>query len=145
MREIRYSVEIHTTRENVWATLWDDKTLREWASIIDPETYMVGELKEGNEVQFISAHGGYGVTSLVEAMIVNEFVLLRHQADTQKNGTVQREKQWTGGHESYVLVEKDGITRLSVTFDMPLELEETFNETYPKALNRIKELAEQKH
>ena len=142
MKEMQFSTQINASKEKVWDTLWRDETFREWASIIDPETYMVGELKEGNEVQFISSHGGYGVTSLVETLVVNEFLLLRHNADTQEEGKLEREKQWTGGTESYSLVENDGVTKITISFDVPLELEEYFKISYPKALERIKTLAE---
>lgn len=144
MKEIQFSVQIHATKEKVWDTLWQDETLREWASIIDPGTYMKGELKEGNEVQFISAENGYGVTSLVEKLVPGEFLLLRHQADTQGSGKQEREKEWTGGAESYTLSEKDDTTMLTVAFDVPPELEEYFKANYPKALERVKVLAEKK-
>ncbi len=143
MKEMHYSIEINTKKEKVWDTLWQDETFRQWASVIDPETYMIGELKEGNEVQFISVANGYGVTSLVEKVTPGEFLLLRHQADTQETGEQEREKEWTGGEESYTLTEKDGITTLVVAFDVPTELEEYFTVNYPKALKLVKELAEQ--
>ena len=141
---MQFSIEIHSTKERVWDILWQDKTFRQWASIIDPETYMVGDLKEGNEIQFISSQSGYGVTSLVEKLIVNEFLLLRHRADTQEGGKLEREEQWTGGQESYSLVEKNGSTTLTVAFDVPPELEEEFKVNYPKALEKVKVLAERK-
>lgn len=140
---MHYSIEINTKKEKVWDTLWQDETFRRWASVIDPETYMIGELKEGNEVQFISVANGYGVTSLVEKVTPGKFLLLRHQADTQETGEQEREKEWTGGEESYTLTEKDGITTLVVAFDVPTELEEYFTVNYPKALKLVKELAEQ--
>ena len=143
MKEMQFQVEIHATKEKVWDTLWQDETLRQWAGIIDPGTYMVGELEEGNEVQFISGNG-YGVTTLVEEMTPGESLLFRHQADTQGTGKQEREKQWTGGKESYSLSEKDGTTTLTATFDVPPELEEYFKVNYPKALNRVKELTERK-
>jgi hypothetical protein len=105
---------------------------------------MVGTLKEGNEVQFISAENGYGVTSLVENLILNEFLLLRHSADTQDKGEHERKKEWTGGTETYSLKEKDGITTLTAAFDVPAELEAYFAAAYPKALKRVKVLAEEK-
>lgn len=142
MKKVRFSVEINAPREKVWDTLWQDETFREWAGIIDPGTYMVGELKEGNEVQYISTENGYGVTSLVEKLVPNEFLLLRHQADTKETGEQEREKQWTGGQESYSLAEKDGTTTLTVIFDVPPELEAYFMDAYPKALNKVKDLAE---
>jgi len=144
MKEMQFSIEIDATREIVWDTLWQNETFRDWASIIDPGTYMIGDLKVGNEVQFISSAGGYGVTSLVEKQIPNEFLLLRHDADTQDEGKREREKEWTGGQESYLLAEKAGATTLSVAFDVPLEMEEYFKTTYPKALERVKVLAEAK-
>lgn len=142
MKELQFSVEINATKERVWETLWQDESLREWASIIDPGTYMVGDLKEGSEVQFISSESGYGVTSLVEKLTVNEFLLLRHRADTQEEGARERDNEWTGGEETYALSESNGATTLTVAFDVPPELEGYFKTNYPKALNRVKELAE---
>ncbi len=145
MNKLQFSIEINATKERVWDTLWQDETFREWASIIDPETYMVGDLQEGNEIEFISSASGYGVTSRVEKLVVGEFLLLRHRADTQEEGKREREKEWTGGEESYSLAEKDGTTTLTVAFDVPPGLEELFKVTYPKALERVKALAERKN
>lgn len=145
MQKMHFSIDIYAPKERVWSTLWEDKTFREWASIIDPETYMVGEMKEGNEVQFISSASGYGVTSFVDKLVPNEFVLLKHSTDTQEDGKREREKEWTGGEESYSLTEKNGTTTLTVIFDVPPELEETFKVSFPKALKRIKMLTEGKN
>lgn len=144
MKEMQFSIEINSTKESVWKTLWQDETFRQWARLIDPDTYMVGELEEGNEIQFISAANGYGVTSLVEKVIENEYLQLRHSADTQDTGQRERDNQWTGSQETYVLTQNDGTTTLTVTFGVPSELEEYFRENYPKALEKIKQLAESK-
>jgi hypothetical protein len=145
MKKIQYSIEINMSKEIVWKTLWEDKTFREWASIIDEGTYIKGVMKEGNQIQFISSVNGYGVTSLVEKCIQNEFVLFKHNADTKESGEQEREKEWTGGTESYLLTEKDGITTVTVKTDIPYEQEETFNVRFPRALNRLKSLAEKNH
>ena len=144
MKEIQFSIEINATKEKIWDTLQKDETFRQWAGIIDPGTYMVGELKEGNEVQFISSENGYGVTSLVEKLTANEFLLLKHHADTQDDGKRERAQEWTGGEESYSLKEEDGSTTLTVVFGVPLEMEEYFKINYPKSLERVKVLAERK-
>lgn len=143
MKALRFSVEIRATKERVWDTLWQDETLREWAGLIDPGTRMVGDLKEGKEIQFISGNG-YGVTSLVEKLVPGEFLLLRHHADTKEEGKREREKQWTGGAESFALTEAGGGTTLTVTFDVPPELEKYFTVNYPKALERVRALAERR-
>lgn len=105
---------------------------------------MTGVLKEGNKIQFISSENGYGVTSLVEKLIPDEFVLLRHRADTQEEGKREREKEWTGGEESYSLREIAGTTTLTVAFDVLSEMKEYFKDNYPKALERVKVMAERK-
>lgn len=142
MNELQFSTEVHASKAKVWDSLWQDETFRQWAGLIDPGTYMVGEFEEGNEVQFISAENGYGVTSLVEKVVPGELLILRHSADTQEEGSQDREKQWTGGKETYTLTEKDGSTMLTAAFDVPTELEEYFTINYPRALARVKEMAE---
>ena len=142
MKNIQFSIEIYAAKERVWATLWDDATFRDWASIIDEGTYMNGIMKEGNEIQFLSSVNGYGVTSLVAKINPNEYVLFRHSVDTKENGRQEREKEWTGGTESYSLSEKNGVTTLIVKTDVPDEQEETFSIRIPEALERIKTLAE---
>jgi len=144
MKEIQFSIEINASKKSVWGTLWDDKTFRDWANIIDEGTYMKGVMKEGNEIQFISSVNGYGVTSFIERLKPNEFVLFKHFADTKESGLIVREKEWTGGKESYTLEGKEGVTILIVKTEVPLEQEETFNKAIPKALSRIKALVEKK-
>ena len=136
---MQFLIEIRSPKETVWKTLWEDKTFREWASIIDEGVYMAGDLKEGNEVQFTSP-GGMGVTSLVDKLIVNEFVSFRHMMDTQDGR--ERKKEWTGGTESFELSEKNNSTNLTVKIDVPPGLEEIFNDRFPKTLERVKTLAE---
>jgi hypothetical protein len=119
MQKQQFSIEIKASREVVWNTLLEDKTLRDWSNIIDEGMYMVGEMKEGNEVQFISSVSGYGVTSLIEKLGQNEFVSFRQMADTMDSGEREREKEWTGGTESYSLAENDGGTTLTVNIDVP--------------------------
>src|SRR5690349_15212765 len=121
MKEMQFTIDIHATKERVWDTLWRDETFREWAGLIDPGTYMLGDLKQGSEVQFISAENGYGVTSLVDKLVEGESVLFRHQADTQDDGERTRENEWTGGAESYALTEQGDITTLTAAFDVPAE------------------------
>lgn len=83
------------------------------------------------------------MTSLIERLDPNEFILIRHAADTEESGQQVREKGWTGGKESYTLAGKAGVTTLTVRIDVPLEMEEMFNIRISKALERIKEFSEE--
>ena len=140
---MQFSIKMDASREKVWQTLWEDKTFRDWGNIIDEGQYMVGELAEGNEVQFISSEG-LGVTSFVKKLIPHEYVSFKQVADTMDSGKREREKEWTGGKESFELAETNGITNLTVNIDIPPGLEEIFQDRFPKALERVKILAEKK-
>lgn len=142
MKQMQFTTQINASKEKVWNTLWQDETFRQWAGFIDPGTYIVGDLEEGNEIQFLSA-GGYGVTSHVEKLVPSEYMLFKHKADTQDDGLRARKDEWTGGEESYTLAEDDGLTTLTVTFGVPPEQVEHFTVNYPKALERVKQLAEE--
>ena len=144
MKEIERSIEINAPKEKVWKTLWEDATFREWANLIDEGMFIQGDLKEGNEVEFMSSVNGYGVTSLVETFIPNEYAVFKHSADTQESGAKERENEWTGGTESYAINETDGVTTLTVKSEVPQHQEETFSANLPKALERIKLLVEKK-
>ena len=104
---------------------------------------MEGVLAEGSEVQFISSEG-LGVTSFVEKLIPHEYIVFKQVADTMDSGKQEREKEWTGGKESFELSEKDNSTNLTVNIDIPSGLEEIFKDRFPKALERVKILAEKK-
>jgi len=145
MQTQNYSTSIAASKERVWNVLWGDETFRDWASIIDEGQYMVGELAEGSKVQFLSGDGGYGVLSLIEKLVPNEYVSIRQLADVKAGKEQPRtdgEGDWAGGRESYSLHEADGLTTLTVSLDVPEAHAADFESTMPRALQRIKELAE---
>ena len=141
---MQFSIEIEAPREKVWQTLWEDKTFRDWGNIIDEGQYMVGEIAEGSVVQFISSENGLGVTSVIEKLIPHEYIAFKQVADTADSGKEERDKEWTGGTESFELIEKNNSTNLTVKIDVPPGLEEIFKDRFPKALERVKILAEKK-
>lgn len=141
VKKLQFSIKIEASKEKVWNILWDDKTFRDWANNIDEGMYLLGDLKKGNVVHFMSPTG-YGVKSRIIKFIPNQLISFQHTEDTLEEQT--RKKEWTGGVESYLLEENGGITTLTIETDVPPEQEETFNDRMPKALKRIKILSEER-
>jgi uncharacterized protein YerC len=56
--------------------------------------------------------------------------------------TGEQVEKWAGGHENYSFEEKDGITTITVDIDTIDEYLDYFNDTYPVALDKLKEFAE---
>lgn len=144
MIKLEFSIKIKADRKTIWETLFGETTFPLWAGIIDEGTYMKGSLKEGQEVQFLSGSSGYGVTSLVERLIDNQYVLFRHKADTKDLGKETRDREWTGGSESYQLIEDGESTKLTVTTEVPKIMEQYFKDIQMVAMECIRKLAEEK-
>ena len=82
------------------------------------------------------------VTKLDTWDVDRRFVVSRVLKPKKESGEQEREKEWTGGTESYSLAEKDGVTTLTVELNVPRGQEEMSKVRFPKALKRVKILAE---
>lgn len=146
MERLQFSIDIKAAREKVWKVLWEDTTFRDWANIIDEGQYVVGDWKQGEKIQFLSP-SGKGVSTIIEKFLMNESISFRYTADItnwKEQPLGEKSKAWSGGTESYSLKEKDGITTLTATIDIPQAHKEEFEDKFPKALQRVKILSEQK-
>ena len=80
--------------------------------------------------------------AVIQKKIPNEQMSFKHLGEI-KNG-VQEPKEWAGSTENYYLGESNGVTELKVEMDTSGgEMENYFKETFPKALDKVKEIAEQ--
>ena len=60
----------------------------------------------------------------------------------QEQPANDKTQEWAGMHENYRLTETDGGTQLDVDMDMNENFVEFFNGVFPKALAKVKEIAE---
>ena len=144
MEKIKFSAKIKAPREKVWNVLWDDTTYRMWTSAFSEGSYAVSDWKEGSKVLFLSADGN-GMYSTVVKSIPNEFISFKHLGEV-KNGKEEplneETKKWSGSFENYTLKEAGEETELTIEMDIAEDYFDYFNKTFPKALEKIKELAE---
>jgi hypothetical protein len=100
--------------------------------------------KEGSKVLFLDPNGS-GMVSMVAKNNPNEYMSFKHLGvvkDGQEDTTSDEVKGWQGAMENYTLKEVDGKTRLLVEMDATDDFSDYFNNTWPKALERLKKLAE---
>ena len=144
MNKLTYTIMIHAQREKVWNVLWNDTSYREWAQVFSVGCHAVSDWEEGSRVMFLSGNGE-GMFSVIEKKINNEFMSFRHLGlvKNEKEQPIDEDsKKWSGAMEEYTLSEKDGQTELKVEIDTAEDIENYFNETFPKALAKIKSLSE---
>ncbi len=144
MKKTKFSVDIHAPAEKVWTALWDDTTYREWNSVFSEGSHAESDWNEGDKISFLDGKGE-GMFSTIAQKIPNEFMLFRHLG-VVKNGKEEpldeETKKWSGAEESYTLKDTNGSTNLAVEIDITEDFEKYFSETFPKALNKLKEIAE---
>ena len=144
MKRLNFSIQISASKEKVWNILWEDVTYRKWTSTFSEGSYAISDWKEGSKILFLSPNGE-GMFSTIAKKIPYEFMSFKHLG-TVKGGEEQPDneetKKWSGAMENYSLDEKNGVTELTVTMDITEDHEQYFKDTFPKALESVKALAE---
>lgn len=139
MKTLHFSININAPVEKVWNALWQDANYRKWTAVFHEGSYAESDWEEGSKILFLGP-GGDGMFSMIEKKTPNKQMTFKHLGEL-KNG-VKESKDWENARESYFLSEKDGGTELKVELDSVGEFEQYFSETFPKALQEVKNIAE---
>jgi uncharacterized protein YndB with AHSA1/START domain len=144
MQKVRFSISIDAPKERIWRAMLGDATYRQWASVFQEGTYAVTDWNEGSKALFLTPTGD-GMVSRIVAHRPNEFLSIEHLG-TVKDGVQDTDrasaKEWAGALENYTLHDSDGKTTLTVEMDVAYDYRKYFEETWPKALSKLKDIAE---
>lgn len=145
MKHLKYSTQIAAAPQQVWSTMLDPETYKEWTRVSWPDSHFDGQWKQGEKIRFISSDGSGTLASIVE-LRPYEYISARHEAILQKGGTEDRDseaaKGWTGIMENYTFTHRNGGTELTVDIETNPAWEEMFNDGWPKALEALKNITE---
>ena len=141
MKQLHYAIDITAPRMTVWNALWDDANYRDWSSAFAEGSYAVSDWNEGSPIKFIDAASNNGMSAIIEKKTPGEYMCFKHVGEIS-NGREEPYPEGKVGRERYTLKETGGITRLEVDLDAPETYQPMFDSMFPKALRRVKELAE---
>ena len=141
MKPLHFSIDIDAPRARVWEVLWDDASYRDWTRVFSETSHAVSDWQEGSRIQFLDGSGNQGMVAIIEKKTPNELMSFRHFAEL-KDGKETPFPDGGSGRETYTLTENGGRTRLRTDLESPAEWEAMFNDKFPKALQRVKDLAE---
>jgi uncharacterized protein YndB with AHSA1/START domain len=138
---LHHTIDIDAPRDRVWAVLWDDKTYPDWTSAFSEGSRAVSDWKEGSQIRFLGP-GDNGMLAIIEKKVPNERMTFRHIAEI-KDGKEQPapSSSWADAREEYTLKDNGRGTTLTVDADAADEYKDSFDKAFPKALQRLKELA----
>lgn len=124
------------------------QTYQAWTAEFNPTSTYEGKWEKGNKMYFIGTDENGkrgGMVSEIAEFIPNQHVSIKHYGmlDGDKEITDGPQvEQWAGGLENYTFENSDGGTLLTVHVDVADEYIDYFNDTWPKALNKLQALAE---
>lgn len=144
MQKLTFSTHIRASKNRVWHVLWDDASYRQWTAAFHEGSYAESDWQEGSKILFLGS-GGDGMVSRIARLVPNEFMSFQHLGEMKggvEDFSSAEAQGWAGAHENYTLRENGGGTELSVELDVENSFAEYFVGAFPKALARVKELAE---
>lgn len=151
MTKIQFTTQVNASAQKVYETmlgLKDKSSYEYWTAAFNPTSTYEGSWEKGSKIYFVGvdANGKKGgMISEIEENRPADFVSIRHYGflDGDKEITSgEQVEQWAGGHENYTYVENNGITTVTVELDTVEDYKDYFNQRYPLALGKLKEIAE---
>ncbi len=148
MEKLNFSIKINAPVESVWHTMLDDKTYRAWTAEFHEGSYYIGDWSVGSKMLFVAlteTGGISGMVSRIEANRQYEFISIEHLGfieNGKEDTTSEVVKAWQGAHENYTFKQVDGTTEVIVDIDVNDEFKEMFKDMWPRALVKLKSVAE---
>ncbi|MGE0446400.1 MAG: SRPBCC domain-containing protein [Vicinamibacterales bacterium] len=150
MEKLHFSTTIDAPKQKVWDTMFQDSTYREWTSAFNPKgSWFEGDWSEGSRIRFLGPGEDGRLGGMVSQIKINrplEHMSIQHLGviqDGKEDTTSAAVKAWAPAFENYTFREKDGRTEVLIDMDIDEEHRTMFEGMWPKALAKLKELAEQ--
>lgn len=148
MEKLNFSILIDAPKEKVWNTMLEDKTYRMWTEEFTSGSYYVGDWNKGSKILFLApGNDGKigGMVSRIKDNRLHEYISIEHLGeviDGVEDTASDRVKEWSGALENYTFIDKNGKTEVIVEMDINKEFKEMFENIWPMALQKLKELCE---
>lgn len=144
MEKLHFKTTIDAPKEKVWNTMLNDETYRKWTSAFAEGSHYKGSWEKGSKILFLDPNGMGMVTKIAENKPY-EFIsieTLGFVSDGKEDMESEGAKAMAGAHENYTFRETGGTTEVSVDMDTSEEYKAMFEESWPKALEKLKALCE---
>ncbi len=144
MQRKQFTITVNAPADRVWEILWNTSTYNEWTAVFAEGSRVETNWQKGSKVVFGDGKGN-GMIATIAETIPPRFMSFKHLGalkDGVEDFDSEATKQWAGAMENYTLEEVDKQTRLTVDIDITEEYLDYFDKTWPRAMDKIKEIAE---
>ncbi|MBK8586954.1 MAG: SRPBCC domain-containing protein [Bacteroidetes bacterium] len=156
MKKLQFKVSINAPVTKIYDLMLginNKSTYEQWTALFNPTSTYEGSWDKGSKILFVGVDDKGekgGMVSRIVENIPNRFVSIQHyglfKADKEITEGPEVEK-WANGFENYTFEENNGSdsyrgTTVTVDLDTTEDFLDYMNQTYPKALDKLKELCE---
>ncbi|WP_140936954.1 SRPBCC family protein [Sphingobacterium lumbrici] len=151
MEKLQFKKKINAPASKVFDVMLgitSKTTYEQWTALFNPTSTYEGSWTKGSKIQFVGTDDKGetgGMVSEIFDNIPNKFISIRHyglvKADLEITEGPEVEK-WANGFENYTFEENSGTTIVTVDLDTTKDFLSYMNETYPKALDKLKDICE---
>lgn len=151
MEKLQFTISIHAPATRVYDLmlgLSQKSTYEQWTSVFNPTSTYEGTWDKGTKILFIGVDENGekgGMVSRIAENIPKQFVSIQHDGLFKAGQEITEGsdvEKWANGFENYSFEEINGTTSLTVELDIVDDFLDYMNRTYPKALDKLKELCE---
>jgi 4-hydroxy-3-methylbut-2-enyl diphosphate reductase IspH len=151
MEKLKFTVSIKAAANKVFDVMLgisNKSTYEQWTALFNPTSTYEGSWEKGSKILFVGTDDKGekgGMVSEISENIPNQFVSIRHYGLVKANEEITQGpdvEKWANGNENYSFVENNGITTVTVELDTTEEFLDYMRQTYPKALDKLKEICE---
>lgn len=148
MKKLFYKTQINAPASKVYETMLGKETYKQWTSEFNPTSDFEGGWNKGDKIYFIGIDEDGkkgGMVAEIAENIPNKYISIRHYGILDGENEITsgpQVEQWAGGLENYSFEENEGVTTVSVDVDTNEEYMDFFDKTWPKALDKLKQISE---
>ncbi|MEW5818263.1 MAG: SRPBCC domain-containing protein [Spirochaetota bacterium] len=148
MDKLHFSIVIKAPKEKVWDTMLNQDSYRAWTEPFSPGSHYVGDWNQESKILFLApdeAGKMGGMVSRIKENRLHEYISIEHLGvveEGKEDISSEAVQAWAGALENYTFKEKNGSTEVLVDVDMEDEYKQMMQDMWPKALQKLKELAE---
>lgn len=148
MKKLSYKIDIKSPVSKVYETMIGKDSYKQWTAEFNPTSDFEGGWNKGDKIYFtgINEEGKKeGMVAEIAENIPNKFISIRHKGILDGENEITSGPQvegWAGALENYSFGENGEITTVTVDVDTNEEYLDYFDKTWPKALEKLKDLSE---
>ena len=151
MEKLQFKKEINAPASKVFDVMLgitNKTTYEQWTALFNPTSTYEGSWTKGSKILFVGTDDKGetgGMVSEIFDNIHNKFISIRHYGLVKANLEITEGpevEKWANGFENYTFEENSGTTIVTVDLDTTKDFLSYMNETYPKALDKLKDICE---